>query len=38
GEAIVAGTPILAAGHEVSVALPVWSGLSFPTQTDEASA
>ena len=38
GEAIAAGTPILAAGHEVSVALPVWSGLSFPAQSDEASA
>ena len=38
GDAITAGTPILAAGHEVSVALPVWSGLSFPAQSDEASA
>ncbi|QND50025.1 folate-binding protein YgfZ [Rhizobium lusitanum] len=38
GDAIAAGTPILADGHEVSVALPAWSGLSFPTQTDEASA
>ncbi|MEZ2220814.1 folate-binding protein YgfZ [Rhizobium sp. RCC_161_2] len=38
GEAIAAGTPILAAGIAVSVALPVWSGLTFPTHTDEASA
>ncbi|HEY0125225.1 MAG TPA: folate-binding protein YgfZ [Rhizobium sp.] len=38
GEAIAAGTPILTADRVVSVALPTWSGLSFPTQTDEASA
>ncbi|MGY5806337.1 CAF17-like 4Fe-4S cluster assembly/insertion protein YgfZ [Rhizobium sp. LEGMi198b] len=38
GEAIAAGTPILAADREVSLALPAWSGLSFPTQSDEASA
>jgi folate-binding protein YgfZ len=37
GEAIAAGTPILAADHAVSVVLPAWSGLSFPT-ADEASA
>ncbi|AVA20926.1 MULTISPECIES: folate-binding protein YgfZ [unclassified Rhizobium] len=38
GEAIAAGTPILAADREVLLALPAWSGLSFPTQSDEASA
>ncbi|UWU22131.1 folate-binding protein YgfZ [Rhizobium sp. CB3060] len=38
GEAIAADTPILAADREVSLALPAWSGLSFPTQSDEASA
>ncbi|MBB3453836.1 hypothetical protein FHT86_002092 [Rhizobium sp. BK313] len=38
GEAIAAGTPILAVDREVSVALPAWSGLSFPAQADEASA
>ncbi|MFT4181031.1 MAG: folate-binding protein YgfZ [Rhizobium sp.] len=38
GEAMAAGTPILAAGAEVSLALPAWSGLSFPAQADEASA
>ncbi|MBB5571993.1 MULTISPECIES: YgfZ/GcvT domain-containing protein [Rhizobium] len=38
GEAMAAGTPILAADREVSLTLPPWSGLSFPTQTDEASA
>ncbi|MBB3608905.1 folate-binding protein YgfZ [Rhizobium sp. BK602] len=38
GEAMAAGTPILAADEEVSLALPAWSGLSFPAQADEASA
>lgn len=38
GEAMAAGTPILAAGAEISLALPAWSGLSFPAQADEASA
>ncbi|WFU02948.1 folate-binding protein YgfZ [Rhizobium sp. CB3171] len=38
GEAIAADTPILTADREVSLALPAWSGLSFPTQSDEASA
>ncbi|MDL2399983.1 YgfZ/GcvT domain-containing protein [Rhizobium mayense] len=38
GEAITAGTPILAGDREISLALPAWSGLSFPTQADEASA
>ncbi|MFS8115882.1 folate-binding protein YgfZ [Rhizobium jaguaris] len=38
GEAIAAGTPILAADREVSLTLPAWSGLSFPAQADEASA
>lgn len=38
GEAIAVGTPILADDAEVSVSLPVWSGLSFPAQSDEASA
>ncbi|MEF0939331.1 CAF17-like 4Fe-4S cluster assembly/insertion protein YgfZ [Rhizobium sp. BR 362] len=38
GEAIATGTAILAADRDVSLALPAWSGLSFPTQSDEASA
>ncbi|KAA1177923.1 folate-binding protein YgfZ [Rhizobium tropici] len=38
GEAIAEGTPIQAAGVEVSVTLPAWSGLSFPERSDEASA
>ena len=38
GEAIAVGTPIRADDAEVSVSLPVWSGLSFPAQSDEASA
>ncbi|AYG68112.1 MULTISPECIES: folate-binding protein YgfZ [unclassified Rhizobium] len=38
GEAIAEGTPIRAAGVEVSVSLPAWSGLSFPERSDEASA
>ncbi|MGV1758162.1 YgfZ/GcvT domain-containing protein [Rhizobium sp. A22-96] len=38
GEAIAAGTPILAGDVEVTVSLPAWSGLSFPASTDEASA
>ncbi|WP_271024528.1 folate-binding protein YgfZ [Rhizobium sp. RCAM05973] len=38
GEAIAAGTPIRADDTDVSVSLPVWSGLSFPSQADEASA
>ncbi|MBB4570257.1 YgfZ/GcvT domain-containing protein [Rhizobium leucaenae] len=37
-EAMAAGTPILAGDCEVSLALPTWSGLSFPTETGEASA
>ncbi|WFU09986.1 folate-binding protein YgfZ [Rhizobium sp. CB3090] len=38
GEAMAADTPILAADREVSLMLPAWSGLSFPTASDEASA
>lgn len=38
GEAMAAGTPIRADDTDVSVSLPVWSGLSFPSQADEASA
>ena len=38
GEAIAAGTPIVAGDREVSLALPAWSGLTFPTSGDEASA
>lgn len=38
GEANAAGMSILADNIEVSVSLPVWSGLSFPAPADEASA
>jgi hypothetical protein len=38
GEAMATGTPILAAGNEVSLTLPAWSGLSFPAGDDEVSA
>ncbi len=38
GEAMAAGTPILAGDIEVSVSLPAWSGLTFPAPADEASA
>ncbi|MBX9468150.1 MAG: folate-binding protein YgfZ [Rhizobium sp.] len=36
GEAINAGEAILAGGVPVALALPVWSGLSFPTAAEEA--
>lgn len=35
GEAIAAGEPILAGDVPVTVALPGWSGLSFPTAAEE---
>lgn len=39
GAALAAGTPILAGETAVSIALPEWSGLSFPTDAaDEADA
>jgi folate-binding protein YgfZ len=38
GEAITSATPILAGEIEISLSLPAWSGLSFPTGVDEASA
>jgi folate-binding Fe-S cluster repair protein YgfZ len=38
GEAIASATPILAGEIEISLSLPAWSGLSFPTGVDEASA
>lgn len=38
GEAIAAGTPLLAGAIPVTVALPVWSGLVFPSRADEATA
>lgn len=38
GEAITAGTPLLAGDVPVSLTLPAWSGLSFPSTADEASA
>jgi folate-binding protein YgfZ len=38
GEAIAAGTPLLAGGVAVTVALPTWSGLVFPSAADEATA
>ncbi|MBB3411519.1 hypothetical protein FHT87_005472 [Rhizobium sp. BK316] len=38
GEAIASGTPLLAGDVSVTLSLPAWSGLSFPTSSDEASA
>ncbi|RUM26466.1 folate-binding protein [Rhizobium vallis] len=38
GAAMAAGTPLLAGETPVSLALPGWSGLVFPTSADEASA
>ncbi|ULR46628.1 folate-binding protein YgfZ [Rhizobium sp. K102] len=38
GTAMSEGTPLLADGAPVSLALPPWSGLVFPTSADEASA
>lgn len=38
GEAIAEGKPILCGGIPVTLALPGWSGLSFPSTADEASA
>lgn len=38
GEAIAAGTAIVAGEREVSLALPAWSGLTFPSSGDEATA
>ena len=38
GEAIAEEAPIRAGDIDVTVSLPAWSGLSFPTRADEASA
>jgi folate-binding protein YgfZ len=38
GEAMSAGTPLLAGDVTVTVALPSWSALVFPAASDEASA
>jgi folate-binding protein YgfZ len=38
GAAMAAGTPLLAGETPVSLVLPTWSGLVFPTSGDEASA
>ncbi|ARO29468.1 glycine-cleavage system T protein [Rhizobium sp. NXC14] len=38
GAAMAEGTPLLAGQTPVSLALPQWSGLVFPTSADEASA
>ncbi|PDT05430.1 folate-binding protein YgfZ [Rhizobium chutanense] len=38
GAAMAAGTPLLAGEIPVSLVLPEWSGLAFPTSADEASA
>lgn len=38
GAAMAAGTPLLAGETPVSLALPGWSGLVFPTSADEANA
>lgn len=38
GEAMAAGISLLAGDVSVTLSLPAWSGLSFPTSADEASA
>jgi tRNA-modifying protein YgfZ len=38
GEAMASGTPLLAGDISVKLSLPAWSGLSFPTSSDEAGA
>jgi folate-binding protein YgfZ len=38
GEAIAAGKPLLAGTVPVTLALPAWSGLVFPSAADEATA
>lgn len=38
GAALAANEPVLAGSVPVSLALPGWSGLSFPAEADEASA
>ncbi|MBO9097915.1 MULTISPECIES: CAF17-like 4Fe-4S cluster assembly/insertion protein YgfZ [unclassified Rhizobium] len=38
GEAMASDTPILAGELPVALALPAWSGLSFPSKADEATA
>lgn len=38
GEAMASGTPLLAGETPVSLRLPAWSGLTFPSSSDEASA
>jgi folate-binding protein YgfZ len=38
GEAMAAGTPILAGDVTVTLALPAWSGLDFPAAADEAAS
>ncbi|KQV63910.1 folate-binding protein YgfZ [Rhizobium sp. Root1220] len=38
GEAMAAGTPIMAGETPVSLSLPQWSGLIFPSTADEATA
>ncbi|MGF9562469.1 folate-binding protein YgfZ [Neorhizobium sp. JUb45] len=36
GDALASGTPLTAADIAVSLTLPEWTGLSFPTETQEA--
>lgn len=38
GEAIASNTPILAGEAALSLSLPAWSGLTFPTSAEEVSA
>jgi folate-binding Fe-S cluster repair protein YgfZ len=38
GEAIAAGTPLLAGDVPVTLGVALWSGLVFPSAADEASA
>jgi len=38
GEAMATGTPLLAGETSVAVELPAWTGLTFPSSADEASA
>jgi folate-binding Fe-S cluster repair protein YgfZ len=38
GEAMAAGTVLMAGDTAVSLTLPAWTGLTFPAASDEASA
>ena len=38
GEAMASGTPIMAGEQAVTLALPAWSGIEFPSSADEAAS